>query len=65
MTIHYLLAWGADINAKDKAGYTPLHLAVKAAKKTQTDYIIIKLVMKGADRNLKDNLGRRPIDLLL
>jgi ankyrin repeat protein len=34
ISVHYLLAWGANINAKDKAGYTPMHLAVKAAMNT-------------------------------
>ena len=64
MSVHYLLAWGANINAQDKAGYTPLHLAVKAALQTKSDYLIIKLVMKGADKNIKDCLGRTPISLL-
>jgi cytohesin len=31
--IQYLLAWGAEVNAKDTAGFTPLHLAVKELDK--------------------------------
>ena len=58
------MAWGADINAQDKAGYTPLHLAVKAAMTTNTDYLIIKLIIKGADKNIEDTEGRKPIDLI-
>lgn len=64
ITINYLLAWGADINGQDKAGYTPLHLAVKAALSNKTDYLVIKLIMKGADKNIEDTLGRKPIDLI-
>ena len=64
MSVHYLLAWGANINAQDKAGYTPLHLAVKAASRSQTDYLILKLIMKGASKIIKDNQGRTPLDLI-
>jgi ankyrin repeat protein len=27
--VRFLIAWGADIKAKDSAGLTPLHLAIK------------------------------------
>lgn len=27
--VRYLLAWGAEVNAVDMAGYTPLHLALR------------------------------------
>jgi ankyrin repeat protein len=57
------MSYNADLNAKDKNGFTPLHLCVKAARRTQSDYLITKLIMKGADRNVKDNIGRTPYDL--
>lgn len=54
-----LLDKGADINAKDKAGATPLWDATEAG---MTD--VVKLLLKnGADRNIKGSQGRTPLDV--
>lgn len=62
--IQYLLAWGADVNAKDSAGFTPLHLAVKDLDKHEKLSTVKKLIFKGANPNARDALNRRPIDLV-
>ena len=49
-----LISGGADVNAKDDSGGTPLHNAVIF---TQKDVIEL-LIAKGADVNAKDNQGR-------
>jgi ankyrin repeat protein len=49
-----LLAHGGDINRRDAAGMTPLHLAVR----TQSYPLVHALISHGADPNLKDNEGR-------
>ena len=59
-----MLAWGADVNAKDSAGYTPLHLAVKEFDKNKGLSTIRKLIFKGAHPNVRDSLNRRPVDFL-
>ena len=63
--IHYLLAFNADINSQDKKGNTPLHLAVRASLISKNDYLVVKLVMKGAKRDIPDYSGRIPFDLIL
>lgn len=54
-----LIANGAELNAKQSEGLTPLHHAVArgSLKLTQT------LVRSGADPFFKDDLGRSPSDL--
>lgn len=46
------MAYGSDIDAQDRYGNTPLHLAVRLARRTQNEYLIIKLIMKGARKDI-------------
>jgi ankyrin repeat protein len=55
--IKSLISAGADVNAKDKSGDTPLHNAVILANKD----VIELLIAHGADVNAKDNQGRTPL----
>ena len=50
----YTLAKGADVNAKDKEGKSPLHYAERKA-------VAELLLAKGADVNAKDNEGKTPL----
>jgi len=52
------LAAGADVNAKDSVGWTPLHCAAFNAEKE----IVELLIAAGADVNAKDNRGKTPLD---
>lgn len=54
--IRGLLEKGADVNAKDKDGYTPLHMAA-ANGNTETAEVLLEL---GADVNAKDVDGVSP-----
>jgi ankyrin repeat protein len=54
-----LIADGADVNAKDNFGMTPLHTAVRAGR---TDVVGL-LTANGADINAKSNAGHTPLFL--
>ena len=58
--IKMLLDSGADVNAKDMRGMTPLMLAV--ATDRQDPAVIRMLLDHGADPNLKSNLGETALD---
>lgn len=57
-TIEWLLAYFANVNAKDKKGFTPLHLA--AGRRGPT---IVKLILGGKDIEVdaRANNGRTPL----
>ena len=47
---------------KDSKGLTALHLSVKSASDNRSSKSIKQLLIKGADRNARDNEGKKPID---
>jgi ankyrin repeat protein len=52
-----LLQHGADPNARDKKGDTPLHYAVR-----ENAFLIVShLLQNGADPNLADHKGKVPL----
>jgi ankyrin repeat protein len=53
---------GADVNAKDKEGQTPLHLAFKSRNRETVKMLIDLLISKGADLNAEDNSGSTVLD---
>ncbi|MBN1805147.1 MAG: ankyrin repeat domain-containing protein [Sedimentisphaerales bacterium] len=54
-----LLSQGAEINQKNRMGWTLLHMAVR----NQNKEIAELLTTKGADMNLTDNRGQTPLHL--
>jgi ankyrin repeat protein len=57
----FLVSQKSPLNTQDKDGSTPMHLASLAEKPK----IISKLFKLGADYNIKDNSGRKPIDICI
>ncbi len=58
LALNYLLALGPNIQASDKRGQTPLHLAVKSVEILKSTRPVRALLLKGADRSIKDNEGK-------
>ena len=52
------------MNLPDQEGYTPLHLAVKSVDSVESTRPVRFLLIRGADKERKDNQGRMPIDLV-
>lgn len=64
IALQYLLSMNPDIEAKDDQGYTPLHLAVRSVEELKSTRPVRALLLKGANRNARDNNGKKPIDLV-
>lgn len=58
--VNYLLAWDlGDINVQDKEGLSPLHLGCMSGNSR----VVRRLLIKGADRALKDNKDKTASDI--
>ncbi|GBF98430.1 hypothetical protein Rsub_10495 [Raphidocelis subcapitata] len=62
--LRVLLDLGADPNAAGDDGSTPMHVACHARGDALAE-VLEALLARGADKELRDALGRRPVDLLL
>jgi ankyrin repeat protein len=59
-SVKVLVAAGADVNAVNEAGDTPLHFGAQAS-----DEIVKFLVASGARLDVKDKQGRTPVEMAL
>ena len=60
--IEYLLDLGADVNAIDDEGDTPLHSAMNAGQNADERRKTIQVLLnRGADPTIEDTGGKRPI----
>ncbi|PGH29449.1 hypothetical protein GX50_07807 [[Emmonsia] crescens] len=59
--IDLLTSHGADINARDLAGATPLHYAARNVESRHQERIVAALLAAGAEPDCKDFKGRTPL----
>lgn len=53
----YLLAWEPNLNIQDNEGLTPLHLAVRSVESMKTTRLVRFVMLRGAEKELKDKNG--------
>lgn len=63
-TAGWLIGFGADINAVNEEGDTPLHLLIKNSHKLDSSKLAREMIYKGADRTIKNKEGKTPLDIL-
>ena len=60
----WLVGFGVETNIVNNNGDTPLHLLIKSENQIQNEKTVKELIFKGADRNITNKWGEKPIDLI-
>lgn len=55
---------GADVNCRDDAGRSPLHVACLAEDADKAQEVILRLVEAGADGSIRDRNASTPLHLV-
>ncbi|MCC8538401.1 ankyrin repeat domain-containing protein [Xanthomonas axonopodis pv. poinsettiicola] len=61
--LDFLLSLGIDINARDARGRTLLHYAAEQESNDESAPNYVLVLARGADKTIKDNDGKRAVDL--
>ena len=56
-SLSYILAMEPNLEAKDKNGYTPLHLAIKSVAELDSTRPVRALLLKGSSRSATNSQG--------
>ncbi len=64
IALNYILSMQPDLNVQDAKGFTPLHLAVKSVESLKSTRPVRALLLKGADREARDNQGMRAVEVI-
>lgn len=62
--LDFLIGLGLDINARDAKGRTILHYAAENESNVEATPNYELLLTRGADKSIKDNDGKRAVDLV-
>lgn len=62
--LSYILAMNPQLEKQDLAGYTPLHLAIKAVPDLKSTRSVRALLLKGASRNTRNTQGLPPVEMI-
>ena len=63
-TASWLIGFGADVNAVNEEGDTPLHLLIKNSHRLDTSKLARELIFRGADRLAVNKEGKTPLEIL-
>ena len=62
--LSYTLSMNPKLEKKDKAGNTPLHLAIKSTSAIKSTRPVRALLLRGANRNARNTKDQGCIDLV-
>ena len=64
LTTIYLANYGASLNLRNVKGRTPLHCNILSFNKHKSGELMKRLLLHGADREVRDKEGKLPIQLI-
>ena len=63
-SLSYILAMEPNLEARDKNGFTPLHLAIKSVYELKSSRPVRSLLLKGSKRSATNKAGQTSIEMI-